>query len=176
MMSTGITRKIDGLGRIVIPKEIRERFNIRENDYLEFSLLIDGFALRKYSKIGKLQYLAQELTDTLNMFLNAEVFIADRDRILAYSGDEKQKYYGKNISNRMVKCIKRREELFECYMKDLEILEGELINCSYINETIVANCEEAGIICLYRQNKSVDKQDLKIVKIVASFLTKYLEE
>ena len=75
MVSMGVTRKIDSLGRIVIPKEIRERLNIKENDYLEFLVFNDGLALKKYSKIGKLQYLAQELTDTLNMFLNAILVI-----------------------------------------------------------------------------------------------------
>ena len=76
----------------------------------------------------------------------------------------------------IIKAIKRRECLFEPYMKDLKIIDGDVINCSYINETIVANYEEAGLICLYRKDKSVDKQDLKIVNIVSSFLTKYLEE
>lgn len=176
MTSIGITRKIDGLGRIVIPKEIRERLNIKENDYLEFVLFQDGFALKKYSKIGKLQSLAQELTDTLNKFLDAEVLIADRDKILAYTGKDKKKYLNKNVSNKMVKSIRRRESLFEPYTKELELIDKEKISCSYINETIVANSEEAGIICLYRKDKSVNEQDLKIVKIVAAFLTKYLEE
>ncbi len=176
MYETGITRKIDGLGRIVIPKEIRERFNIKENDYLEFLLGGESILIKKYSKIGKLQALAQELTDTLNMFLHVEVFIADKDHVLAYSGVDKKKYLNQNVSPDIIKAIKRRECLFEPYMKDLKIIDGDVINCSYINETIVANYEEAGLICLYRKDKSVDKQDLKIVNIVSSFLTKYLEE
>lgn len=176
MNGTGITRKIDSLGRIVIPKEIRERFNIKEDDYLEFCLIKDGFFIRKYSKIGKLQILAQELTDTLNMFLKAEVLIADRDKILAYSGNNKDKYLGQNVSMQITKAIRRRESLFETYMKNLEIVKGDIVECSYINETIVANSEEAGLICLYRTDKSVDENDLKIVNIVSSFLTKYLEE
>ncbi len=175
MVSIGITRKIDGLGRIVVPKEIRERLNIKENDYLEFLLFSDGFAVKKYSKIGKLQSLAQELTDTLNMFLGAEVLIADRDKILAYSGKDKAKFINKNVSDKMLKSIRRRESLFETYKKDLEIINGEKISCSYINETIIANSEEVGIICLYKKEGSVDENDLKVVKIVSSFLTKYLE-
>ncbi len=175
-MSTGITRKIDALGRIVIPKEIRERFNIKENDYLEFVLFQDGFSIRKYSKIGKLQSLAQELTDTLNMFLKAEVFIADRDRILAYTGNYKDKYINKNISTYLIKAIHRREALFETYEKELPITNQDTVTCSYIDETIVANSEEAGIICLFKENSKVDEQDLKVIKIVTNFLVKYLEQ
>ena len=176
MVSMGVTRKIDTLGRIVIPKEIRERLNIKENDYLEFLVFNDGLALKKYSKIGKLQYLAQELTDTLNMFLNAEVLIADRDKVLAYTGDNKDKYLNKNIGIKLLKAINRREAIFEPYFKDIEILDNDVINCSYIDETIVSNSEEAGIIILFHTDKPVTETELKIVKIVSSFLTKYLEE
>lgn len=176
MLDTGITRKIDGMGRIVIPKEIREKFNIKEDDYLEFSIVNEGVVLKKYSKLGKLTTLAQELTDTLNKYLEAEVLIAERDKILAYTGIYKDKYLNQNISNKMIKSIRRRESLFEKYSKDLELIENDMVMCSYINETIVANSEEVGLICVYRTDRSVDENDLKIVKIVSSFLTKYLED
>lgn len=176
MLDTGITRKIDGMGRLVIPKELRERFNIKEDDYLEFCIINEGLVIKKYSKLGKLQSLAQELTDTLNKYLGAEVLIAERDKVLAYSGVYKEKYLNQNISNKLIKSIKRRESLFEKYSKDLEIINNDIIMCSYINETVVANCEEVGLICVYRTDKSVDEMDLKIVKIVSSFLTKYLED
>lgn len=176
MVESGLTRKIDGLGRLVIPKEIRERYSIHENDYLEFLIDRDGFFIKKYSRLGKISSLAQELTDTLNVFLNAEVLIAERDKIVAYSGEYKEEYLGKEISKSLSKSIRRRESLFETYKKKLEILDDELIECSYINETIVANSEEVGIICLYRTDKAVSESDLKIVNIVSSFFTRYLEE
>lgn len=176
MLESGLTRKIDGLGRLVIPKEIRERYGIHENDYLEFLIDSDGFFIRKYSRLGKISSLAQELTDTLNVFLNAEVLIAERDKIVAYSGEFKEKYLGKEISKSLSKSIRRRESLFETYKKKLEIVEGDFIECSYINETIVSNSEEVGIISLYRKDKPVTESDLKIVNIVCSFFTRYLEE
>lgn len=176
MVNTGIIRKIDGLGRIVIPKDIREQLHLKENDYLEFLVFQEGFTLKKYSKIGRLQGLAQELTDTLNHFLDAEVLIADRDKILAYSGKERAKYLNQDTSIKLAKAIRRRESLFEPYRKELEIINGEVIECSYINETIISDSEEAGIITLYRTDKSVSEEDLKIVGIVADFLTKYLEQ
>ena len=176
MHEYGICRKIDGMGRLVIPKEIRERYNIKENDYLEFYLIDDGFNIKKHSKLGRVKQLAQELTDIIYNFLKAEVLIAERDKVLAYSGVNKDKYIDKDISNSLFKSINRRESLYEAYKKDLKIINNDSIECSYINETIIANCEEVGIICLYRQDRSVDETDLKVVKIVSSFLTKYLEE
>lgn len=176
MIETGIIRKIDGMGRLVIPKELRQKLNIKENDYLEFSLTSTGLLIYKHSKLNKLQELAQELTDTLNLFLACEVFIADKDSILAYTGLNKEKYLNKNISRYLTKAINRRESLYEIYNKDLEIIEGDSVFCSYIDETIVSNSEEAGILVLYRTDRSVDEIDLKIVNIVTSFLTKYLDE
>ena len=176
MDNYGLTRKIDSMGRIVIPKELRERYNIRENDYLEFNLIEDGFCIRKHSKLGRLKTLAQELTDILNSFLDAEVLIAESDKILAYSGKFKEKYIDKDISIELLKSIRRRESLFEKYQKELKLIKNDSILCSYINETIVANYEDVGLICLYRTDKSVDENDLKVVKIVSSFFTKYLEE
>ena len=176
MIETGLIRKIDGLGRLVIPKEIREKYNIKENDYLEFLVSNEGFLIKKYSKLSNFQVLAQELTDTLNDFLGAEVLIAECDKILAYSGKNKKKYLNKKVSNEIVKSIKRRESLFEQYNKDLILIENDVLNCSYINQTLVANSEEVGIIFLYRTDKSVSLIDKKIINIVASFFTKYLED
>ena len=176
MYEYGICRKIDGMGRLVIPKEIRDRYNIKENDYLEFYLIEDGFNIKKHSKLGRVKQLTQELTDIINQFLNAEVLIAERDKILAYSGNKKDEFLDKEISNELFKSINRRESLFEAYKKDLKLVKDSVINCSYINETIVSNCEEVGIICLFREDRSVDETDLKVIKIVSSFLTKYLEE
>lgn len=176
MIQSGLTRKIDGMGRLVIPKEIRQKYNIHENDYLEFFIDKDSFYLKKYSTLGKLSNLAQELTDILNKYLGAEVLIAEKDTIIAYSGIYRNKYINKVISKKMYKSIKRREDLFEKYNKELEIIDGDVIICSYINKALVADYEETGIICLYRENKSVDEIDLKIVNIVASFLTKYIED
>lgn len=176
MVESGLTRKIDGMGRLIIPKEIRKKYNILENDYLEFFFDNEGFYLKKYSRLSKLSKLAQELTDILYNYLGAEVMIAEKDKIIAYSGIYRDKYINKLVSKKFYKSIKRREDLFEKYTKELEIIDGDIINCSYINKTLVADYEEIGIICLYRENENVDESDLKIVNIVASFLIKYIED
>ena len=173
---TGLTRKIDIMGRIVIPKDFREKLNIKENDYLELFLNSDEIIIKKYSKLDKIKDISQNLTDIIYEYLNAEVFIAERDKILAYSGKYKSKYLNKNISNKLFKSIRRRESLFEKYKKEFEIIDGEIINCSYINETIISNFEEVGILCLYRLEDSVSEMDLKIIKIALSFFSKYLDE
>ena len=145
---------------------------------LEFKRAYGVFAPCGVGIVNKYYMARRDGTLKYNNIKNIELrkYIAERDKIVAYSGEFKDKYLGNEISKSLSKSIRRRESLFETYIKKFEILEGEFIECSYINETILANSEEIGIICLYRMDKSVTESDKKIVNIVASFFTRYLEE
>lgn len=171
-----LIRKVDGLGRIVIPKEIRNRINIDENDYLEFFYNSEYMLIKKYSRLNKLGNLLQEITDILNEYSNSEVLIIEKDNIVAYSGINKDMYINKKPSKNMIKAINRRESLFEEYEKNLEIIDGDIIKCSYINEAIIFNDEVLGLICLYNIEKKVTKEEYKLVKLVVKYISKYLEE
>lgn len=176
MQNLVVNRKIDSMGRIVIPKEYRSYYNINENDYLRVIPLPDGFALKKYSRLDSCKKLLQHITDLIFPYVNAEVFIADKDRIVAYSGKYKNKYLNSEISNNIRDSINRRESLFEKYRKKLFISNVDNICCTYINDTIISNSEEVGIIYIFKDESIVNDMDLKIIKIVSSFLSKYLEE
>ena len=171
-----LIRKVDGLGRIVIPKEIRSKLNITENDYLELISGYDYIVLKKYSRLSKLGSLLQEIVDATNEYLDCEVLVIEKDKLVAYSGINKDIFINKIPSKSMIKAINRREELYEKYIKDLEIIDGYTISCSYINKAIICNNEVIGLICLYRVDKSVNKKDLKIVNIVVSFINNILNK
>jgi AbrB family transcriptional regulator (stage V sporulation protein T) len=87
LKATGIVRRIDELGRVVIPKEIRRTLRIREGDPLEIFTDRDGeVILKKYSPIGELGEFAKQFAESLNKSLGHVACIADRDAILATSG------------------------------------------------------------------------------------------
>ena len=87
MKATGIVRRIDELGRIVVPKEIRRTLRIREGDPLEIFTDKDGeIILKKYSPIGELSIFAQEYVDATAQILGYPVCVTDRDQIIAVSG------------------------------------------------------------------------------------------
>ena len=93
MKATGIVRRIDDLGRVVIPKEIRRTLKIREGDPLEIFVDRDGeVILKKYSPIGELGDFAQEYADTLYEVMGHVACIADRDTIIAVSGAPKRSF------------------------------------------------------------------------------------
>ena len=99
MKATGIVRRIDDLGRVVIPKEIRRTMRIREGDPLEIYTDREGEVIfKKYSPIGELQTFAAEYADTLQKTAGMTVFVCDRDALVAVAGASKREYNEKKIS------------------------------------------------------------------------------
>ena len=97
MKSTGVVRRVDDLGRIVIPKEIRRTLRIRDGESLEIFVDREMIALKKFSKMSDMNEVAQELVEIINATINKTVLITDRDRFIAGSGSLKKKYIDTNI-------------------------------------------------------------------------------
>ena len=94
MKATGIVRRIDDLGRVVIPKEIRRTLRIREGDPLEIFVDREGeVILKKYSPIQELGHFAQEYVESLFLSLNKTVLISDRDSFIAVDGPTLDKIF-----------------------------------------------------------------------------------
>ena len=106
MKATGIVRRIDDLGRVVIPKEIRRTLRIREGDPLEIFTDREGeIILKKYSPIGELGLFAKQYAESLAQTTGLMVCIADRDAVIAAAGGAKKDYMGKAISHQLEDAI-----------------------------------------------------------------------
>ncbi len=109
MKATGITRKIDELGRIVIPKEIRRTLRIREGTPLEIFTEKNGeIVLRKYSPMGELVAFAQQYADSLAQTTGMMVCITDLEQVIAAAGGAKREYLGKAISEKLEQLMEDR--------------------------------------------------------------------
>ena len=109
MKATGIVRRIDDLGRVVIPKEIRRTMRIREGDPLEIYTDREGEVIfKKYSPIGELQNFATEYADTLQKTTGMPILICDRDAVIAVSGASKREYLDRKISRGLEEIIEGR--------------------------------------------------------------------
>ena len=109
MKATGIVRRIDDLGRVVIPKEIRRTMRIREGDPLEIYTDRDGEVIfKKYSPIGELHAFASEYADTLQKTAGMPIFICDRDAIITVSGASRREYMDRKISHSLEEIIESR--------------------------------------------------------------------
>ena len=112
MKATGIVRRIDDLGRIVVPKEIRRTLRIREGDPLEIFTDREGeIILKKYSPIGELSQFAGEYAESLAHTTGYLVLITDGDHVVAASGSGKKDFEGKPISGQLEEIIGERKSL-----------------------------------------------------------------
>lgn len=118
MKATGIVRRIDELGRIVVPKEIRRVLRIREGDPLEIFTDKDGeIVLKKYSPIGELSAFAQEYVDAIAASLGCGVCVCDRDQIIAVAGISKKDLLGKSLHRELEDAINDREAIWRGKVK-----------------------------------------------------------
>ena len=110
MKATGFVRRIDDLGRVVVPKEIRRTLRIREGDPLEIFTDRDGeIILKKYSPIGEMGGLAQQFCESASQILNATVGVRDHDTFLAAAGTDKKILLGKMIHEDLEGFLQERQ-------------------------------------------------------------------
>ena len=177
MKSTGIIRRVDDLGRLVIPKEIRKNLRIKEGDNLEIFINGEEILLKKYSMMNKINDLAQELTDAVYTFMKHNIFITDTDQVVAGSGPLKKIFLGQDISDFISDAIKRRDKMVQGHFKELKFTkDAEEITCSYVMSTILVNGEAMGMIIVLSKDEKLGDSEMQIASIVSSFMTKYLEE
>ena len=112
MKATGIVRRIDDLGRVVIPKEIRRTMRIREGDPLEIYTDREGEVIfKKYSPIGELTGFASQYAETLHKTCSMAVIITDRDAVIACAGVSKKEYSDKHLSEELEELIEDRKSV-----------------------------------------------------------------
>lgn len=177
MKATGIFRRIDELGRIVIPKEIRKNLKIREGDNIEIYINDEEeIILRKYSSLKNVKDFAQRFTDSISSLLKTNVFITDKDHIIAASGNLKKFYIDKDLSPDLLSYIERRISILENHNKKISIVLDFPIDATYCIEPIIVNGDAIGLFIILSDENIVGSIDEKIAKIGSGFFQKYLEE
>lgn len=183
MKATGIVRRIDDLGRVVIPKEIRRTMRIREGDPLEIYTDREGEVIfKKYSPIGELVSFAAQYADTLNKTCGMSVLITDRDAVIACAGVSKKEYTEKKLSGEIEDIIESRALYVQNADADrLPAIDdggSHYISCAMpiISEGDIVGCvasllshETGGAPALTRD------VEIKLIQTAASFLGKQLE-
>ncbi len=177
MKSTGVIRRIDELGRIVIPKEIRKTLRIHDGDSLEiFTDNNENIILSKFSSLGKISDYAINFSKTIHKFLKKDIIITDTDKIIAVDGNLKKKYSGKQISSDLSLYLKNRELTILDETANLKIIPNESLAGYFIISPIIVESDPIGLLIIYSEEEKLTEIDTKIVKFVTSFFTKYLED
>ena len=154
LKSTGITRKIDELGRIVIPKEIRRNLGIRDGESLEIFTDEDGIILKKHSQIEKYEEMGSKLCELISSVFLVDVIITDREKVIATSKDDR--IVNKMLSKELLYLIDNREELIEQGNVELEDIS---LKGYFTIVPIIASIDSLGLIII-SANSDKDYRDL----------------
>ena len=182
MKATGIVRRIDDLGRVVIPKEIRRTLRIRESDPLEIFTDREGeVILKKYSPIGELSTLAGQYAESLAQTLGCLVCVCDMDQIIAVAGNGKKELQDKYISSRLEEQLGTRKQMAAIVGdgKYIPIVEdgGTSYNQEIITSIVCGGDVIGGVILLSRDpKKKLSELEQKMSACAADFLGKQMEQ
>jgi len=181
LKATGIVRRIDDLGRVVIPKEIRRTLRIREGDPLEIFTDREGeIILKKYSPIGELGTFAKEYAESLAQTAGHITCIVDKDQIIAVSGGAKKELLEKHISPELEKAISSRNSVIASRDESgfVPILEDDIENV-YSNQLITPIISEGdvmGAIVFLSADRKMGDVESKLAQTAAGFLGKQMEQ
>lgn len=182
MKATGIVRRIDDLGRVVIPKEIRRTLRIREGDPLEiFTDREGGVILKKYSPIGELTDFSKEYAESLQQAIGHIIVIADKDAFISASGAPKKDYMERKVSAELEKIMEdRKATLVTDSTKTIPLHNDEEPGkySSQVIAPIIAEGDAIGaVLILSKQSgEKFSELELKLAETAASFLGKQMEQ
>ncbi len=182
MKATGIVRRIDDLGRVVVPKEIRRTLRIREGDPLEIFTDRQGeIILKKYSPIGELSTFAKEYAESLASTMGCTVCITDQDQIVAAAGYGKKDLQDKLISKRLEGAIGEREQILAQAGDKNFIPPTEEISEEFSSQVvcpILCEGDVLGAVVLLERDakKQMGVTEQKVAVCAANFLGKQMEQ
>lgn len=176
METTGVVRRIDDLGRVVIPKEIRRTLGIKDGTSLEIFVDKDMVALKKHSSMNNLSHFADVYVESIYNALKKDIIITDRDNVIACAGSLKKEYLMKPISSYMEDCINKRNNIIQSEIKEINIISEKKETCSYVINTIISNGDSIGLIIILSTNDKIGNLEAKTAQIAAQFFGKHIEE
>ena len=180
MTLAGIVRRIDDLGRVVVPKEIRRTLRIREGDPLEIFTDREGeIILKKYSPIGELSQFARDYAEALGQATGHIVLIMDKDQMSATSAGNRKELLGKTVSREFENLLEQREVLqmsnaergFVAASEGLEDVDSQIV------APILAEGDIIGAVMVVSKDakNKVGETERKLVTSAANFLGKQME-
>ena len=179
MKATGIVRRIDDLGRVVIPKEIRRTLRIREGDPLEIYTATDGEVIfKKYSPVGELSAFAAQYADVIARISAMPTLICDSDHVIAAAGCSKREFLERRNSAVLENLMENRRS----YIADAQTLdnvqpiEGMEHNAAVIYPIIASGDVMGAVVLLSGENVKLPTEvETKLAQSAAAFLGKQME-
>ncbi len=176
MKATGIVRRIDELGRVVIPKEIRRTLRLREGDPLEVFTDRDELMLKKYSPIASLEKIGEATAKSLNDLSGHLAIICDTDEVLTACGEGKKTVANKELSAEMDKILKERRSYLANLSEGGDIIpiigDNELTVTAQIIVPIISGGDCLGAVALLatEEGAKIEQGTMKLAQLTAELL------
>ena len=175
MKSTGVVRRIDDLGRVVIPKEIRRSLRIREGDSLEIcSDGPEGITLRKYSQVETIESFINQYVDAIYQSSKKEIIVTDTERIIAAAGSFRRDIIGKKVDIRLDERMHRLTTQIFQSDEHLEVTDNLIIRGNAILKPIAIYGDVIGSIII--ASDKITDIETTLAETSATFISKYLED
>lgn len=176
MKATGVVRRIDDLGRVVIPKEIRRHLRIKEGNSLEIFVDRQGeIILKKYSPIEDITEFVQQYADAIYSSNKKDMIICDREKITAATGNIKKQVLDNKISRKIEDYMDKRISKIENEKKTIKITEDFEVTSTYSIFPILVNGDCVGCLMIFSYDETIEEIDIVSLKVASQFLGKYLE-
>lgn len=180
MKATGIVRRIDDLGRVVIPKEIRRTMRIREGDPLEIFTERDGEVIfKKYSPIGELGDFAGEYAETLSKTGGFAAVITDKDSVIASSGVPRKEVADKRISEQLERVMEEKTVFVmnSSSQNSVPVIDGMDKYFAGVAAPIICEGDTIGTVIMVSDDthKNIGEVEKKLCQSAAGFLGKHME-
>lgn len=180
MKATGIVRRIDDLGRVVIPKEIRRTLRIREGDPLEIYTATDGEVIfKKYSPVGELSEFSGQYADVISRISSMPTLICDKDHVIAAAGVSKREFLERRVSAVLENYMESRKSYAATQQNvgDIQPIEGIEHSAAVIYPIIASGDVTGAVVMLTSESMKVPTNaEIKLAQSAASFLGKQMEE
>lgn len=174
MKSTGITRRIDDLGRIVIPKEIRKNLKIKENEVLEIFINNDEIILKKFSPFNDSEKVLSDYIKVINDMTGNDVIITDRDKVILSSKKLEERLINKKLSEYVNDLMENRSTFLSNDMKGIEVIDNEKIKQNYYFIPFIIDSDVVGSIIMF-SSKEFDENSKSLLLIASKLLVNYIE-
>ncbi len=175
MKATGVVRRIDDLGRIVLPKELRRTMRIKEGDSLE--IYIDGMdqiMLKKYSPVQSMNEFVKEFADSVYTSNKLDIIITDNERVIACAGNFKYNLVGKKISMKLEEKLNKRQTQIVELGENFEVCDNLEIYKPMIIRPINVYGDILGCVIVLG-DKGITSIEKSIAEFAGTFMSKYLE-
>ena len=175
MKSTGVVRKIDHLGRIVIPKEIRKNLKIRDGENLEIYVEGETILLEKASSMNGFHELSQSFVEIVSTLTNKSILITDMNCVIAIDRNTDAFYLNADLSSHYLSILEKRDVFVANAKAKISVIENQEEDVFYLLMPIVVHGELMGSILLFSASEPITDTDKTILRVILKILEKNIE-